>query len=66
MCVYRPNVCVRTTESYDTRDEDDDDEGDVTYHHYHHLAMSTVCDDADTVYKCTMTYVQCHVTRSID
>ena len=59
VCVYRPNVCVRTTESFDTRADDDDDDGDddVMFHRHHHFAMSTVCDDSDNVYKCTVTYV---------
>jgi len=46
-------VCVRTTESFETRDNNDDDDDDVRRRH-HHFAMSTVCDDSDTVYKCTV------------
>lgn len=53
VCVCRPNVCVRTTESFETRDNNDDDDDDVRRRH-HHFAMSTVCDDSDTVYKCTV------------
>ena len=65
VCACRPNVCVRTTESFDIRDDDDDDDGggggDVIHHH-HQFAMSTVCDDSDNVYKCTVTCVLCYVT----
>lgn len=59
VCVFRPNVCVRTTDSFETRDEEDDDDDDAIHHHHrhHHFAMSTVCDDSDNVYKCTVTYV---------
>ena len=54
--VCRPNVCVRTTESFDVRDDDDDDD-ESHHHHHHHFAMSTVCDDSNNVYKCTITCV---------
>ena len=60
VCVCRPNVCVRTTESFDIRDDDDDDEDDDNnnvIHYHHHFAMSTVCDDSNNVYQCTITYV---------
>jgi len=52
-CVCSVNVCVRTMESVETRDADDD----VDVIRGHQFAMSTVCDDTGTAYKCTVASV---------
>jgi len=58
VCLNRPNVCVHTTESLEAPDDDDDD--DVTGNQdrqHHQFALSTICDETESVYKCTVTYV---------
>lgn len=49
-------MCARTTESFETQDDEDDDDV-IRNRHYHQFAMSTVCDETESVYKCTITYV---------